>query len=168
MGDAGVIFSATKRAKKGGAGKGTQSKEIRPGLTKKRAGGLLRHSVYSMKRVARLPSNEREEVMRILRKHGRRRKKRGSAKQPGPGGSQVSSEGGTTSASANNDWENWVAMQGSDDAGVADVMEVGKYIGVTFNGDKENMFSALSKPRKDKLATACPPSEGGVVGATEC
>jgi hypothetical protein len=48
-------------------------------------------------------------------------------------------------------------MQGSDRAVEEDVLEVGKFIGATFEGDKANMFSALSRPgsvSRDTLGVA--------------
>jgi hypothetical protein len=38
-----------------------------------------------------------------------------------------------------------VALQGNDRVVEDDVMNIGKTIGVTFAGDKTNMFSVLSK-----------------------
>jgi len=35
---------------------------------KKKAGGVLRHPVLTLKKVARLPSKDKEEVMKVLRK----------------------------------------------------------------------------------------------------
>jgi hypothetical protein len=168
LGDAGVIFSATKRVKNGSAEGNTQIRDARPGQTKKRAGGLLRHSIYSLKRVARLPTKEREEVMRILRKNERRRKKRRLANQPGTTGSQRSSKGVTTSSSVGNDWKNWVVLQGNDDVVADDVTEVGKSIGVTFKGDKANMFSVLSKSGADKLVSSCSRQGAPALGEAGC
>jgi hypothetical protein len=38
-------------------------------------------------------------------------------------------------------------MHGSDRAAEEDVLEVGNFIGATFKGDKDNMFSVLSRKR---------------------
>jgi hypothetical protein len=38
-----------------------------------------------------------------------------------------------------------VAVHGNDQLAVEDVWGIGKAIGVTFRGDKENMFSTLSR-----------------------
>jgi hypothetical protein len=74
-----------------------------------------------------------------------------------PPGSKASAEGAKLSSSMNNDWKHWVAMQGSDRAVEEDVLEVGKFIGATFEGDKANMFSALSRAglvNRDTLGVA--------------
>jgi hypothetical protein len=41
-------------------------------------------------------------------------------------------------------------LQGDDKRAAADVAEVGKSLGVFVKADQENMFSALSKPGKNK------------------
>ncbi|GAU43560.1 hypothetical protein TSUD_245250 [Trifolium subterraneum] len=58
---------------------------------------------------------------------------------------QVSSDEAASSASVNNDLKHWVVMQGNAKVAEDDVREVGKVIGVTFNGDNENMFSVLAR-----------------------
>ncbi|GAU44274.1 hypothetical protein TSUD_135150 [Trifolium subterraneum] len=83
--------------------------------------------------------------------------------QSGAVSNQASSKESSTSASVNNDWKNWVVMQGNDQVaadnvrdirktigvefkGVAadDVRDIGKTIGVEFKGAVENKFSVLS------------------------
>ncbi|GAU47563.1 hypothetical protein TSUD_404100 [Trifolium subterraneum] len=56
----------------------------------------------------------------------------------------------SSSASVNNDWQHWVAMQGNDQMVEEDVREIGNSIGVQFNGDNANMFSVLSEGEKHK------------------
>jgi hypothetical protein len=68
LGEAGVIYSAKERPKKGISIGGVQLKEGHPCPSKMRVGGSLRHSLFSLKIVARLPSEDRKEVMRILKK----------------------------------------------------------------------------------------------------
>jgi hypothetical protein len=111
----------------------------------KQDGGFLRNSLCSLKRIARLPINDRREVMQILQKNARRRKHRGVASRSRKTGSRASAEGVTSSSSVNNDWKHWVAMQGNERAVEVDVLEVGEAIGASFKGDKSNMFSVLSK-----------------------
>ncbi|GAU34505.1 hypothetical protein TSUD_388170 [Trifolium subterraneum] len=85
-------------------------------MKKRKARGVFRHTLSSLKKVARLPSKDRSEVLKILKKTERWRKD--------VSGSYKSKEG---------------SMQVAED----DVREVGKAIGVTFNGDNENMFNDL-------------------------
>jgi hypothetical protein len=140
LGDAGVIFSATKRPKPGsGAGEEHFKKAVK-GIPKMKVGGL-----FNLKMIARLPANDRRQVMQILQKNARRRRPRGVARRSRATGSRASAEDGTSSSSVNNDWKHWVAMQGHDHAVEDDVKEVGNFIGATFKGENANMFSVLSK-----------------------
>ncbi|KAK2362426.1 hypothetical protein QL285_087490 [Trifolium repens] len=144
---AGVVFSAKKRPRQESVEGGDLQKKADRGPLMKHAGGFVRNSIYSLKRIARLPINDRREVLKILQKNARRRKTNGGvARRARPTGSKASAEGANSDSSVNNDWKHWVAMQGSDRAVEADVLEVGKFIGATFEGDKANMFSALSRP----------------------
>ncbi|GAU51343.1 hypothetical protein TSUD_13210 [Trifolium subterraneum] len=60
-GDVGVIFSTRQKPSKGRQQVGYHHKDVIVGQRKKRAGGLLRHSIYSLKKVARLPGKDRRE-----------------------------------------------------------------------------------------------------------
>ncbi|MCI63339.1 hypothetical protein A2U01_0084596, partial [Trifolium medium] len=40
---------------------------------------MLRHSIYSLKKVARLPSKDRSEVLKILKKNTLRRRERSNS-----------------------------------------------------------------------------------------
>jgi hypothetical protein len=44
-------------------------------------------------------------------------------------------------------------MQGQDHSVEDDVLEVGNFVGATFKGDMNNMFSVLSKPGTGKCAS---------------
>jgi hypothetical protein len=155
---AGVVFSTKKRPRQESVEGGDLQKKADRGPLMKHAGGFVRNSIYSLKRIARLPINDRREVLKILQKNARRRKTKGGvARRACPTGSKASAEGANSDSSVNNDWKHWVAMQGSDRAVGEDVLEVGKFIGATFEGDKANMFSALSRPgsvSRDTLGVA--------------
>ncbi|KAK2455218.1 hypothetical protein QL285_002693 [Trifolium repens] len=150
LGEAGVIFSAKERPLNGISAGGVQHKVEQPGPSKTIVGGALRHLLFSLKRVARLPSEDRKEVMRILKKNARRRRNRGKDNQSCGVVLQTSSEGVTTSSSVNNDWKNWVALQGNYRVVEDDVMNIGNIIGVSFAGDMTNIFSVLSKSGNGK------------------
>jgi hypothetical protein len=134
-GAAGVIFSASKKAKHGGDQKGGY-----PGMNHKKAGGVLRHRVHSLKKIARLPTKDRGEVLKVLGKCARRRK----------GADHAASTESSASGSTNNDWKNWVTVHGNDQMDVDDVWGIGQAIGVMLRGDKENMFHVLSRTGKGK------------------
>jgi len=54
-------------------------------------------------------------------------------------------------ASVNNDWKNWVKLQGKEKEVEEDIRDIGKAIGVTFKGDLNNKFSVLSRTKKLEL-----------------
>jgi hypothetical protein len=166
--DAGVIFSPKKRDKKGSVAGGSRHKEVRPSLSKKSAGGLLRHPCYSLKRVAKLPSNERQEVLSILKKSSKRRKTRGFANQYSAMVQHEFSDSDTTSSSINNEWKYWVVMQGNDHIVEDTVMEMGKFMGATFTSDNANTFSVLSRACKGKHASLGPTQCGRASSVTGC
>jgi hypothetical protein len=147
---AGVIFSASKRAKKGGPNGGHHMREGQAVDNSRKVGGVLRHPVHNLKKIARLPSKDRGEVLKALGKCVRRRRS-GDRSNPA---SHASSEESSVSGTGNNDWTNWVAVHGNDQMVVDDVCGIGKTIGVSFMGDKENMFQVLSRAGNGKKETA--------------
>ncbi|GAU38427.1 hypothetical protein TSUD_396070 [Trifolium subterraneum] len=147
-GDAGLSFSARKkpigRARVGAGHK----KSGQDAVKRRKAGGVFRHTLSSLKKVARLPSKDRSEVLKVLKKTERRRKvSLGSNHVSRP----VSSEEAVSSASVNNDWKHWVVMQGNAQVAENDVREVGNAIGVMLNSNNENMFSVLARAGKGKM-----------------
>ncbi|PNX62885.1 hypothetical protein L195_g061355, partial [Trifolium pratense] len=69
-----VTFSTRGKAKKGDKLTVRQHKVRQFDPRKRKGGGLLRHPLHSIKKVARLPSKDRGEVLKILKKHVRRRR----------------------------------------------------------------------------------------------
>jgi hypothetical protein len=63
---------------------------------------------------------------------------------------QDTSTESSASGPINNDWQNWVTVHGDERIAVDDVWGIGEAIGVTFRGDKENMFHVLSRAGKGK------------------
>ncbi|GAU34276.1 hypothetical protein TSUD_321220 [Trifolium subterraneum] len=152
--DAGVIFTASKRLKKGGHPGARQQKEGKQDLKRTKAGGLLRHLIHSLKKVARLLSKDRNEVLHVLTKNVRRHRGGKDSYRSGDLCHRPPSEESTSSASANNDWKHWVVMQGDNEAAKDDVRGFGKALGLRFQGDSENNFSVLSRTRKDKQVSS--------------
>ncbi|PNX78871.1 putative sulfate transporter, partial [Trifolium pratense] len=161
-GEAGVIFSSSGKAKKGDKLDARQQKVSQSDPRKRKGGGLLRHPLHSIKKVARLPSKDRGEVLKILKKHVRRRRGGDSINRSCSVSRRASSDESSSSSSVNNDWQNWVAMQGSEQMAVDDVWGIGKAIGVKFKGDNVNMFRVLSRANKGKKEHPGPHHEGGV------
>jgi hypothetical protein len=143
-----------------------QHLEGHQGPSKKRAGDLLRHSLFSLKRIAKFPCEDRQKVMNILKKNARKRRRRGVGIRSSVDVPQASSEVATTSSSVNDDWKHWVVLQGNNGVANEDVLDVGKLVGATFTCDSCNMFSVLSKTGAGKPASGCP-SQGGADAAKD-
>jgi hypothetical protein len=50
-------------------------------------------------------------------------------------------------ASVSNDWKNWVVLRGNDKTKEDDIQDIGKTIGITFEGKNHNKFSILSRSK---------------------
>ncbi|MCI61468.1 hypothetical protein A2U01_0082725, partial [Trifolium medium] len=62
-------FFSIEEGGAGGCSTTCQHNEVLPGQNKRKVGGLLRHSIYNLKKVARLPSKDRREVLDVLKKN---------------------------------------------------------------------------------------------------
>lgn len=139
--EAGVVSSSRKVGKKG----------PRPSVCRpygdvstpihKKAGGFLRHSVLSLKKVVRLPVKDRAAIMKILKKKGRNYQ--GSFKLE-KAVRLMSSEDISSSSSTNNDWHNWVIVHGSEKVLSENARNIGDSIGVKL-GECNNMFGVLAR-----------------------
>ncbi|GAU25959.1 hypothetical protein TSUD_373600 [Trifolium subterraneum] len=107
---------------------------IRSGLSDLIRRGLLRHSLYSLKKVARLPSKDRNEVLEVLQRNMRQRRGGKNNSRSNEASNQASSEESSSSASVNNDWQHWVVLQGDDQVAVDNIQGIGKALGVTYKG----------------------------------
>ena len=148
--EAGIVFSSKKKKVDLKKSKAVMSNGFGIASKKKKSGGVLQHSVLSLKKIARMPTKDRKNIMKILRKKIR---KRSGRKEPRGGVSMESnhiSSNDSSSMSVNNDWQHWVVMHGNEKVAVEDVWGVGKAIGVKFNGDPTNMFNMLSRAGRGK------------------
>ncbi|PNX70991.1 hypothetical protein L195_g057947, partial [Trifolium pratense] len=136
--EAGVIFSARKcPRKKERNGEGSK-KSGQEDSKRRKGGGVFRHTVSSLKKVARMPSKDRAEALKAVKKVEQRRRD----------GAGVVRDG--SSSTTSNDWKHWVVMQGNEHVAVDDVRSVGEAIGVQLKGDTKNMFSVLARKGKPK------------------
>ncbi|MCI14024.1 DUF4283 domain protein, partial [Trifolium medium] len=119
QGDDGVLFSADKRPRKGGRGGESQQTEGKLASKRRQAGGIFRHTLSSLKKVARLPSKDRGEVLKVLKKNARRHRDEPEEQGSCGGRQHVSTD--TSSSSATNDWKHWVVMQGNNQVVADDV-----------------------------------------------
>jgi len=152
-GDVGVVSSSKhKSTSKLSFKTKTSNCEVKGNVNKEcKSGTRLKHSARNLKKVARLPVDDRKHVLKILMKKVRRC--RGATKSVAftdaiRNGSHVSES--SSSASVNNDWKNWVVLRGKDDVVQEDVNCFGKSLGVKLYNDKSNHFRLLSRGRKHK------------------
>lgn len=153
--EAGVIFSARKRVRKGDPCGGRQKQVGHPDVSSRKAGGgVLRHPIHSLKKIARLPTKDRGEALKALGRCVRRRRAGDHANESNSASCQVSSDLRSTSGTSDNDWRNWVAVHGNDQLAMEDIRGIGQTIGVKFRGDVENMFSVLTRTGSNKGETS--------------
>jgi len=64
-----------------------------------------------------------------------------------------------------NDWTNWIALKGSEEVKKDDINDIGKIIGVSFNGTTHNKFTVLSRSKRVEkgLVLTSVVDEGGEV-----
>ena len=108
---------------------------------KKKGGGYLRHGAKSLKRIARLSESDRREVLRALR---RTTKQRRAVSGTSKATSKAVSSNCASQTSVNNDWNNWLVLHGNEMVRSEDVRDIGRTVGLNFNGDKNNKFDVLS------------------------
>jgi hypothetical protein len=148
--EAGVIFSASKRAKKGDANEGRHRRVGHSIATSRKDEGVLRHPVHSLKKIARLPNKDRGEALKALGRCVRRRRAGDQTTGSDPISGHTTSDVSSATGTDDNDWKNWVALHGNDQVVREDIRGIWQSIGVSFRGDKENMFRALSRAGKGK------------------
>jgi len=112
-------------------------------VTKRKGGDYLRHCALNLKRIARLSDSDRREVLRALRRTSRQRKAVSGAPKARVYSQTISSKS-TSQTSVNKEWNNWLVLHGNDKVTSEDVCEIGRTVGLKFNGDKNNMFDVLS------------------------
>jgi hypothetical protein len=114
-------------------------------LPKQKKEGVTKRSVGFIKRVARMPANDRKEILKILKKHDKSRKIRKGKHISSDTGKETSDSSKNSSSSVNKDWENWVVLNGKPNAKADDVQDIGKAVGVSFKCDTSNSFNLLTK-----------------------
>ena len=122
-----------------------------------------------------LPSTDRADVMKVLQgskelkvlnqKILKRRRQMERVTRSLEGVHQSSKSQETSSASVNNDWTNWVALNGSDASKATDIQAIGKTIEISFKGSTQNKFSVLVRPKGAMVGPVLTPveAEEGVV-----
>jgi hypothetical protein len=174
--EGGVVFSSKRKedaaiTSKQNSSSRHSSKSCKPAAVHK--GGVAIHSAGFLKKIARLPAADRKQILRLLKKQ-RRKNIKGSAhniSKPSEVSTSNSSKSSNTvgSGTANNDWVNWMHLQGKEDKVKEDVRELGKVVGVKVNCDVSNSFNLLSRDGRREWRAAggfekLTETEGGVEG----
>jgi len=170
----GLVTSKNKRLKKvlkENSGDGGRIMNIV--AKRKKAGGALQHPVLTLKKVARLPIKDREEVLKVLRKSKimnalkhkirNRRRQRAKVTRSLEDVNHNSFNKSSSHVSVQNDWKNWMSLNGSEDAKLKGMQEIGKIIGVSFPGCRKLNGSVLSRSKNLVLGPILSPV--GVGGA---
>jgi len=126
---------------------------------KKTSAKKLKHSARFVKRVARMPSADRRQVLKILKKKNRKQNVSNVNIKSKDATLSSSETSKNSTTSVNNDWVNWVAVHEKSNGAKEDVIELGKVLGVKFKGDPNNSFNLLSREGRKEWR-----SMGGVGG----
>jgi len=121
----------------------------------------LKHSACNLKKIARLPVDDRKQVLKILMKkvHRRIRITRSKALNDAISKGSLVPES-SSSASVNNDWKRWAILRGKDEVVKGDINFFGRSLGVKFYNDKANQFRVLSRGQKQKKKSGKVVDEG--------
>jgi hypothetical protein len=148
-GEAGVVSSSKHTSKQRLKSK-VSSIAVESNLKNKmKAVGRLKHPAHNLKKIARLPDNDRKKVLKILMKKVQRRKVVKLADAL-PDSILKESQTSDSSSSFNNinDWKHWVVLRGKEEEVKNDVKDFGKALGVRFYNDKCNQFRLFLRGRK--------------------
>jgi len=119
---------------------------------------VVKLSARNMRRVARMSVNDRGDILKTLKKQAKKRKVRTSShssksKEPMlhsfPNTHSDSSN--SSGSSVNKDYENWINLKGTVEATTVDVENIGRVIGVKYNGDVMNKFNILYKEGRHQM-----------------
>lgn len=113
-------------------------------VTKKKGAGYLRHTTQSMRRIARLPAKDREEVLCSLKRNVSKRKRQQGVSKCVVNSKDIVEKPSASQSSVNNDWNSWLVLHGTEQEANEDVLGIGKDIGLKFTGDRNNSFDVLS------------------------
>ncbi|GAU22998.1 hypothetical protein TSUD_98270 [Trifolium subterraneum] len=150
--EADIIFSplTKKKLKRRNKTTGGHSQGSGTELKRKKAGGVLSHTMHNLRRAARLPGKDRREVLKILKREVRKRSGKTSTKNSVEVSQQGMSDSGSSMDYVNKDLEHWVVMHGNQQVVAEDVRGFGAAIGIKSTGEGENMFSVLVRGGRDK------------------
>jgi len=156
--EGGVVFSSSRKSDSGAdngvkSTTGPSSAPIEKPSIKKR--GVVLQSVGFMKKIARMPAIDRKQIIRILKKQKRKSRASGAhTNSKSAEGSSSDTSKQSNSSVNNNDWENWLILNGKTNKVKDDVRDLGNIVRVKFNCDTTNSFNLLSREGRKKLRAA--------------
>jgi len=129
LGDVGVVFSHKRKEK----------------VTQQRHKVTHYPSLISLRRIARMPLKDRQNLIRMLKKT----KKKSTAPSCSIG-SKIKEclDANSSSTTSGEDWKNWISLHDKSNSCGKDIVDIGKVINLQFKGDCSNMFQVLSRPNK--------------------
>jgi len=134
-------------------------------VSKKRKGATVKRYVGFMKKVARMSEVDRKQILHILKKQERYKKARKGKHCSKEAGTSTSESSKNSNSSVNNDWENWVILNGKPQVVIDDVKAMGKAVRLKFNCDTANSFNMLTKEgRKEWRAAGGSEEVNGCMG----
>jgi hypothetical protein len=99
-----------------------------------------------------------EKILKVLKQNIRNRKRlREKVTRSLEEVKNSSCNESSSSASVNNDWKHYVVLNGSEQTKAKDVQDIGKSIGLSFNGSSHNKFGVLSRMKNVKLGPVLSP-----------
>lgn len=114
---------------------------------KKTVGVSFKHSAGFVKRIARLPLSNRKEILKVLKKQESKRRVLSKATKV----MATSNSSNTSNSSVNKDWEHWAVLHDKNEKVAEDVREIGKTLGVNFDGGKKSGLNLLTREGRKEL-----------------
>jgi len=144
--EGGVVFSSTSDVRKSKQVEYVNDKSISSSgnvLTKKKKKvGVVHKSVGFMKKIARMPVEDRNQILKILKKQKRKKKVCAANASSKETTDSATASKEKSSSSGENDW---VHIHGEPKLVAEDVKELGKIVGVKYLCNTTNTFNLLSR-----------------------
>jgi len=116
---------------------------------RKKAGVPFKHSAGFIKKIARLPLKDRKEILKVLKKHECKRSVLAKASKAMATSNSISSN--TSNALVHKEWEHWVVLHDKKEVAEEDVREIGKTLGVDFEGCNKKSLNLLTREGRKEL-----------------
>jgi len=146
--EGGAVFSSTSEVRKSKQVDSVNDKSISSSgnaLSKKKKVGVVHKSVGFMKKIARMPAKDRNQILKILKKQKRKRKVYVVNASSKDTTESANASKDNSSSSRGNDWVHWVHLHGEPKLVAEDVKDLGKIVGVNYLCNTTNTFNLLTR-----------------------